>query len=71
MAKPEAAKTDVAIAKGKEWAKGLTQVEFEREFVKRNPYTDVIPGVDEWITREEPEQRGISGVLPETYIGGD
>ena len=65
------AKNEVKIAKGKEWAKGMTQAQFEREYVKRHPYTDVIPGVDEWIIREEPEKRGISGVKPETYIVGD
>jgi len=69
MAKPIQI-NEVKIAQGKEWAKGLTQDKFKYEFLKRHPYSDVIPGVDEWISREEPEGRGISGVAPETYVLG-
>jgi hypothetical protein len=39
------------IARGKEWAEGLTQDEFIPEFTKRHPKSDAIPLVEKWIVR--------------------
>lgn len=39
------------IARGKEWAEGLTQAEFIPEFMRRHPKTDYIPPMEKWIGR--------------------
>ena len=59
------------IVKGKEWVKGLTQQQFDVEYMKRNPYADVIPDVNEWIIKEETEQRGVGYIQPEAHVIGD
>jgi hypothetical protein len=47
------------------WAVGLSQQDFEREFVKRTPWADVIPDVVQWAEWEEPENRLIDAPDPE------
>jgi hypothetical protein len=44
------------IAKGKEWAEGLTQAEFIPEFTRRHPKSDYVPQIGKWIVR--PYTRG-------------
>ena len=41
------------------WAIGLTQEQFEQEFVRRNLNPDVIPIGAEWVNGQDPEPRGI------------
>ncbi len=53
------------IAVEKEWAKELKQDEFEREFQRRNPGTDVIPNVEKWLKTPITTYRGISPYMPE------
>ena len=57
--------------KDREWATGMTQAQFEVEFVKRNPYSDVVPDVMEWIVRKEPEPRGIDAIPPDGFVVGE
>jgi hypothetical protein len=49
----------------RQWAIGLTQDVFEREYLKRVPGADVIPDVREWATDHEPVYHGIDGMRPE------
>ena len=41
------------------WSVGLTQEQFEQEFMRRNIGADVIPMVEEWSIGSDPEYRGI------------
>lgn len=59
------------IPKEKRWAKGLSQQEFEREWVRRHPGIDVIPAVREWLYFPLPKYHGINPVNPEDYQIGD
>lgn len=43
----------------KEWAKDLTQVQFEQEYIKKHPFTDVVPDVKAWLVQGEPQYHGI------------
>jgi hypothetical protein len=47
------------------WAAGLTQAEFEREFLIRNPGGDVIPDVSLWPYAKELVYRTIDAPNPE------
>lgn len=60
-----------ATANERDWAKGLKQPEFEREFRRRNPNSDVIPDAKEWANQKPHEPRGIDAIKPESYVVGD
>jgi len=49
------------------WASGLSQTQFEHEYLQRNPFSDVIPNGEEWIKGSDPVYHNIGGVKPETY----
>ena len=51
----------------REWARGMSQDDFAREFQRRNPWGDVIPGVNEWVDGKDPEYNGIPDIPPESY----
>ena len=51
----------------REWARGLSQDDFAREFQRRNPHGDVIPAVIEWVDGHEPVYHGIPDIPPESY----
>lgn len=53
------------------WAVGLSQVEFEKEYLKRIPFADVIPDGAEWSKGSEPKYHGIEGVKPDDYMAVD
>jgi len=55
----------------KKWAEGLTQEEFEREFMRRHPMTDVIPNGEKWVHREELKYKGIPPIQAEDYVDND
>jgi len=52
----------------REWARGLSQDDFAREFQRRNPFGDVIPAVGEWVDGHEPVYNGIPDIPPESYV---
>jgi len=41
----------------RQWAVGMSQIEFEREWQKKNPFADVIPDVNEWLNHQHPQSR--------------
>lgn len=49
------------------WAVGLAQHDFEREFLKRHPNSDVIPMGIEWATQNDPTYRTIDAPDPEKF----
>lgn len=49
------------VPEEKRWAVGLSQVEFEHEFLRRNPVADAIPRVEKWLGVPIPESRAIDG----------
>jgi len=51
-----------SIPEHKRFAIGLSQVEFEREFVNRFPACDVIPEVNEWLNTPAAVYRDISAI---------
>jgi hypothetical protein len=52
----------------REWAVGMPQQEFNIEFRRRNPESDVIPDVRTWTQSFEVEQRGIDPFELENMI---
>jgi hypothetical protein len=60
----------VEATPGREWAVGLTQGEFDVEYIRRHPTSDIIPDVATWPFMPEPEYNGVSPVLPEDYVSG-
>ena len=59
------------IVPEKEWAKGLTQVEFEREWHRRFPLSDVIPLGRAWIYKTSPTSRCIDAIAPSYEFEAD
>ena len=53
------------------WAVGLSQPEFEKAYLQRNPFADVIPNGEEWSKLQEREYDGYKGVSPEDYKVAD
>lgn len=53
------------MVKDRSWAIGLSQMDFEREFIQRTPWADVIPDVNVWVGWEEPANRLIDAPDPE------
>lgn len=51
----------------REWARGLTQDQFHHEFQRRNPATDVIPDVNEWLAAPEPVYHGRGDLTPDAW----
>ena len=49
------------------WAVGMTQTDFEKEWLTRHPFSDIIPDVDFFI-KYQPVYNGITGVTPEDYV---
>lgn len=49
----------------KSWAQGLSQQEFEREYVTRHPFSDVIPDVN-YYASHSPKYNGIDSFNPDT-----
>ena len=54
------------VSPEKEWALGLTQLEFEREWALKFPFCDVIPLGEEWVKIIPPGEKGIDAIPP-TY----
>ncbi len=45
----------------------MSQEEFHHAFLRKFPFADVIPVVDEYLSGKDPEYNGISGVNPEDF----
>lgn len=52
----------------REWARGLTQEQFNIEYERRFPSADVIPDLNFWLSSGEPTYHGIDPVLDKDYI---
>lgn len=50
------------MPESREWARELTQSQFEREWLQRNPFSDIIPNREVWVDMAEPVYLGITGV---------
>lgn len=58
----------IEISEEKKWALDFENpVEFEHEFKRRYPLSDVLPVREEWLGIPAPTDRGINGVRPEDY----
>lgn len=55
----------------KQWAIGMSQQQFEREFCRRNGQVDFIPDVNVWLDEPEPERIIFNGVKPEDILMSD
>ncbi len=56
----------INIPEHKQWAVALNQVEFTREFMRRNPHADAIPIRSEWLDMPTPGPgRGMDAFNPE------
>lgn len=51
----------------REWAIGLGQDDFSREYQRRFPFGDVIPAVEEYVNGHEPVYNGIPDMPPEPF----
>ena len=49
------------------WAAGLTQKEFEEQWMMKHPFADVIPDVSFYLVNQ-PKYAGIHGVNPEDFV---
>jgi len=49
----------------KSWAEGLTEKEFTGEFVRRHPFADTVPNMNEWLERDSVGERAIDPFNPE------
>jgi hypothetical protein len=48
------------IHESKQWANGLTQEEFTKEFQRRYPRSDSVPDLRKWLYRDIPRYHGIN-----------
>ena len=58
----------VDVEAEKQWAIGLSQVEFHQQWCRRFPWSmDCIPDVEKWLKRKTPVGRGMTPIAPEEY----
>ena len=61
----------ITVPEYKQWAVGLVQVEFEREFMRRHPVADFIPTVDGYLDFPEPVVIDFRGVRPDDLLNDE
>ena len=57
----------IEVAENKVWAVDMTQTEFNLEYERRNPTSDVIPDVTRYLYPLPVEDRSITPMSPEEY----
>lgn len=60
---PVEVKEERIIPRGKEWAKDMTNAEFQIAFKQRYPIADNIPVIDEWLYRPHLVYKGGGGAI--------
>lgn len=60
------------LEQDRSWSVGLSQLEFEREYLSRFPYSDVVPDVEIWsVGHEQTYPELIDGVFASDVLADD